>query len=292
LLLFTVLLSSQLLYYLLVIQTGIMYLYDSQLSSLYTLPIGGVIGSYISINFNLNKIKLYLFFVFFVEFILGVLYPNINLFGLLVLGFSLGLSTPWLLYLFKEVSKKYMMVGLIISYVVGTYFYPYEVEQRGVFAISLALISIVAILLVSIKLPTYKKSSFFLPSVTFLLLASWIFLDSLLFEMISRDKTVDIWNNKTIIIILFHILGVLIAHYFKKIRSSYIVYSLFGLSYIFYFLESNIVLAMIYPFVISIYNYILFDHLIYKAPYISLGNMLIVLGWLASGFGLFIALKV
>lgn len=105
-----IVLSSQLLYYLLITQTGVVGAFDSHIHDLYTLPIGGVIGSIVSAYWKHHGIKQELFFMFVAQIILSWFYPDYSLGLLLVLGFIVGYTTPLMLYVFREQSRKCPLV--------------------------------------------------------------------------------------------------------------------------------------------------------------------------------------
>lgn len=87
----------------------------------------------------------------------------------------------------------------------------------------------------------------------------WVFLDSALFESLSRDITISIWRDGfTFQIALFHVIGVFVL-YFSKLKKpkSLFILTLFAASYLFYFLREGYILSIVYPFVISYYNVVI-----------------------------------
>lgn len=121
----------------------------------------------------------------------------------------------------------------------------------------------------------------------------WIFLDSSLFETLSRDTSVPIWRGGySFEIVAFHIIGVIAALKIKlqKLEKELFIILLFALSYLFYFLQEAILLSIIYPFVISFYNVTILQSLL-KKDLKNLAFYMIFIGWIASGAGLFIALE-
>ena len=121
----------------------------------------------------------------------------------------------------------------------------------------------------------------------------WVFLDSTLFESLSRDITISIWRDGfTFQIALFHVIGVFCALYFKieKNQKSLFILTLFAASYLFYFLREGFILSIVYPFVISYYNVVILQT-IAKKDFKTITFYMIFIGWMASGAGLFVALS-
>ena len=121
----------------------------------------------------------------------------------------------------------------------------------------------------------------------------WVFLDSALFEALSRDITISIWRDGfTFQIALFHVIGVFCALFFKieKNQKSLLILTLFAASYLFYFLREGFILSIVYPFVISYYNVVILQT-IAKKDFKTITFYMIFIGWMASGAGLFVALS-
>jgi len=121
----------------------------------------------------------------------------------------------------------------------------------------------------------------------------WVFVDSSLFETLSRESGISIWRDGyTAQIVLFHILGVITAisikinYFIKKV----LLTTLFILSYLFYFMHEALLLSIVYPFVISYYNVIILQSLIKVKSFKDIGIYMIFIGWIASGSGLMVAL--
>ena len=103
----------------------------------------------------------------------------------------------------------------------------------------------------------------------------------------------DIWSHYTFTIMLFHLLG-LVGAYFIKIsitQKHIFIASVFVLSYALSYLEEPLLLAMIYPFVISYYNVVVFTTLSREMSIRKLAFMMVFVGWMASGLGLAVALS-
>lgn len=286
-----VVLSSQLLYYLLIAQTGVVGAFDSHLYDLYTLPIGGVIGSLFAAFWKHLEIKEELFFMFGTQIMISWFYPDYSLGLLLVLGFIVGYTTPLLLYVFREQSRKNLALGLALSYAVGTALYTYPFEERGIIAIILPTISMIALYFST--LPTKSQNK--IVSITWKMIGVmmvWIFADSALFETLSRSSEMDIWGHYTAVIVASHLFGVYLAFRYGKtlMHSSGVIIGLFALSYGVYYAHQPILLAIIYPIIISYYNVLLFRELTKMGDVRSIGIAMVGVGWGASSIANLVAL--
>lgn len=97
--------ASELCYYLLIAQTGIVEYFSSNLFLIAPLPIGGIIGSllvsYIKIE-NKNKISLFLI----IQLTMSFLYPNLNILTLFILGMAVGSLAPLII---NEIKKLHLL---------------------------------------------------------------------------------------------------------------------------------------------------------------------------------------
>lgn len=281
--LLVIVLSSQLLYYLLIAQTGVVGAFDSDIKELFTLPIGGVIGSLLSAYWRHHGIKMELCFLFGVQVMLSWFYPNYSLGVLLVLGFVVGYTTPLLLYLFGTQSKLQLAFGLAISYAVGTALYTYPFALRGNIAILFPLISVVALRfshLPSEIRPSEKR----LDGRIVAMMMLWIFTDSALFETLSRSGGMDIWSHHTVLIIVSHLAGVYLAYRYGENlkRQGWVIWTLFVVSYALYYIHYPLGLAVVYPIVISYYNVLLFRTLIAMHNIRHIAIAMVGVGWVAA----------
>ncbi len=279
--------ASELCYYLLIAQTGVVEYFSSNLFLIAPLPIGGVIGSllvsYIKIDFK-NKISLFLT----IQLIMSFLYPNFNMITLFILGFAVGSLAPLVVNEIKKATLIELGLALSISYVTGTILFNYEVESRGIIAIILTTITLIA----SRFLPTNEMQKSSNQEFALLMMVLWVFLDSALFEALSRDIAISIWRDGfTFQIVLFHIIGVFCALYFRieKNQKALLILTLFAASYLFYFLREGEILSIVYPFVISYYNVVILQTII-KKDFKTISFYMIFIGWMASGAGLFVAI--
>ena len=279
--------ASELCYYLLIAQTGVVEYFSSNLSLTAPLHIGGVIGSllisYIKIN---NKITLFLI----AQLILSFMYPNYNFLTLFLLGFTVGSMAPMIINEVKKTSLIELGFALSLSYVTGTILFNYEVSQREIIAVTLTSITLIC----SLFLPqnNQEEKSLISPNHSLLIMVLWVFLDSSLFESLSRDLAVSIWRGGfTFEIALFHVIGLVCALYFKmeKNQNELFILILFALSYLLYFLREGFILSLVYPFVISYYNVVILQS-IRKKDFRTISLFMIFIGWMASGTGLLVAL--
>lgn len=282
--------AFELCYYLLIAQTGIVEYFASDIFRIAPLPMGGVIGSFLSYKLPFkteNKIKLFLI----IQLVLTFFYPDFWAIMLFILGISVGALAPLLINELKKASMLELGLALSLSYGVGTFLFNYAPENREYIAIFFTLIVLVS----SYFLPSQeeeKPADSFVKYPLFVMIL-WIFLDSALFETLSRDINISIWRDGfTLEIIAFHIIGVIAALKFniQRIENELFIIILFALSYLFYFLQEPLVLSIIYPFVISYYNVNILKTLI-KKPLRKIALYMIFIGWAASGAGLFVALE-
>lgn len=290
--LLVIVLSSQLLYYLLIAQTGVVGAFDSHIHDLYPLPIGGVIGSLIAAYWKHHGLKQELYFMFGAQIMISWFYPNYSLGMMLVLGFIVGYTTPLLLHAFKDESKGALAIGLGISYAVGTSLYTYPFIERGWIAITLPLISMIALYFSTIHahIPNYHSV---INKKMVVVMMIWIFVDSALFETLSRSDSMDIWSEYTLLIITAHLAGVWGAYrygttFFTQIP---IILGLFALSYGAYYLGQNFLLAIVYPIAISYYNVLLFRELTQMGDVRSIAISMIGVGWIGASIANIVALE-
>lgn len=285
-------LSSQLLYYLLIAQTGIVGAFHSHIHDLYTLPIGGVIGAVLSAWRSHRFLTIELYILFVLQGVISWFYPDYSLWMLWILGFLVGYTTPLLLYAFRFQSKLSLALGLAISYTIGTALYSYPFDERGSIATALPLISIIALYFSRLQSDMNAEKKPF-QWITLVLMMLWIFADSALFETLSRSGDMDIWGKYPLLIINSHLLGVYLAYRYgtELTKQSRIILTLFLLSYMFYGLKIPLLLSIIYPVVISYYNVLLFQALIRLADIRLIGLSMVGVGWIATSAANAIALE-
>lgn len=278
-----IVLASQLLYYLLIAQTGVVGAFNSDIYDLYTLPIGGIIGSLLSAYWRHFDIRMELFFMFGIQVLISWFYPDYSLGMLLVLGFVVGFTTPLLLYIFRFQSTLQLALGLAISYTVGTALYTYPFLERGDIAIILPFVSVSALYFSHPKHISEGKNSPFNWGILAVMML-WIFADSALFETLSRSGGMDIWRTYPLLIIAAHLLGIFLAYRYGGafMRQTRVILSLFILSYTLYWLKEPILLSVVYPVVISYYNVLLFQALIRLADIRLIALSMVGVGWIAT----------
>ncbi|WP_419767808.1 hypothetical protein [Arcobacter sp.] len=286
----TLFIAFELCYYLLIAQTGIVEYFSSNIFLIAFLPMGGVIGSLLSYYIKIsNQQKITIFLC--MQLVLSFFYPNFSSFELFLLGISVGALAPLLINELKKASIIELGFALSISYGIGTLLFNYDVSKREFIGVAFTLIA----LLCSTQLPKLKeiKTNNSIESYSLFIMVLWIFLDSALFETLSRDVSIPIWRGGyTFEIVIFHILGVIAALKFniQKLEKELFIIILFALSYLFYFLQSPLLLSIVYPFVISYYNVTILQSLL-KKDLKALAFYMVFIGWMASGAGLFVALE-
>lgn len=279
--------SAELSYYLLIAQTGIVESFASNIYAIAPLPVGGVVGSIIIYFWKISNEKKIILFLSF-QLLLSFYYPNFNNLMLFILGISVGALAPLLINELKKATFIDLGLALAISYSLGTALFNYEATQRGEIAIVLTIVTIVC----TFFLPK-KEILSSNPEYSLFVMVLWIFLDSSLFETLSRDVNISIWRDGySIEIVIFHIIGVITALKYKieKNLNELIVVTLFALSYLFYFIQEAFILSLIYPFVISYYNVLILKSIL-KKDLKTISVYMVFIGWIASGLGLFVALE-
>jgi len=291
----SLLLGFELSYYLLIVQTGIVAHYNSDLIALFPMFAGGVMGTIFAgktwIKFDKATHKI--IFALTLQLFLSFLYPNYNIFTLFLLGIAVGMMAPLGIYLFKSKQQIELLFALGIAYTMGTYSFTSAIQSRTFMALMITGIALVSAIVLRTYRVNTKSKNISHDIKSYLPLMLWILLDSNLFETISRHAGLDIWSKYTFVIISFHLLGLLVAHNLKlAIKTQHkIIALLFFLSYSISYLEWGFLLAIFYPFTISYYNIIVFTTLSKEMSLSRLSFIMIFVGWLASGFGLAIALS-
>ena len=294
--LFTLFVASEFCYYLLIAQTGIIEVFHSDIQAFFTLPMGGVLGSllvYRSFGWLNTDQKKIIFFVG-IQALCSLFYPSLNLVVLGALGISLGMSAPLLIKLTKGRYAE-IAIALGFTYALATALFTYEPNLRGNLAIALSLIALTCSFFIH-RLPEHRveiePQSLSIYAV--LSMAVWAFLDANLFETLSRSSDISIWRAETWhIILVFHLVGMGSAYLLRdtlREHHSFIIASLFSLSYMLYVSREAVLLSMVYPFVISYYNFIIMKRLSKLGNLRQLGMIMVFTGWIAGGGGLMSAL--
>jgi len=281
------LLSLELSYYLLIIQTGIVEFYASDIFAILTLPIGGILGSLLSPYTKIsseNKLTFFIAIQLFVSFF----YPNLSAFMLFILGFSSGVISVLMIHKLKSASRYEIGVALSISYVIGTLLFNYDIDERDVIALLFSLIVLIA--------SRFLPKEFIVQDLRYnhkiLTMFIWVLLDATLFEMLSRDSGISIWRDGfSYEIAIFHVIGVFLALSIKStdLYRSIVIFVLFFFSYLFYYLKEPYILSAIYPIAISYYNIVILQTIL-KKDIKTISYYMVFIAWLATGLGLELAL--
>lgn len=294
--LFMLFFASEFCYYLLIAQTGIVEVFGSDISLFFTLPLGGIIGSLLVYKnvwrFDNDQRKITLFLA--IQTICSLFYPHLTLFVLFILGLSLGASAPLLINMVRGRLLE-TAVGLGITYAIGTTLFTYPSELRGNLAI---LLSVIAFVTSFFTCKEEKEELIPLNNMSLLSIASmsiWAFLDANLFETLSRSAAaISIWRGQEwYLILIFHIVGIVMAYVLRDRLKEHnlLIALLFTISYMLYAANENIMLSIVYPFVISYYNFVIIQRLSSLKNLKFLGVIMVFTGWIAGGSGLMSALN-
>jgi hypothetical protein len=291
----TTLLGFELVYYLLIIQTGLAESYHSDLLALAPVFIGGVAGSVVS-GYRWGRLAdpvQKLIAVLALQSLLTYWYPDYNALTLFLLGISVGAAAPLAIYLFTPSNRSLLLMALGTAYAIGTYNFTVNPLHREIYGMTFSLIALGS----SLFLVGYKaQKEHYLdraPYGVYLLLMVWVMLDSYLFETLSRHSGLMIWRGEfTYVIITGHLFGLVAAYVipFGRRFQHLLIGVLFALSYIASYMEWTLMMAIVYPVVISYYNVTVFLHLSRVETMARLGYLMVFIGWFASGAGLGLAL--
>ena len=283
-----ILVAFELSYYLLIVQTGIVEYYSSNIYLLATLPLGGIIGSIFS-SFIKEKKRDILSFFIFLQLLISLFYPNISQQLLFVLGVSAGVISVLMIDLLKKLKPFEIGVALSISYTIGTLLFNYDVSLRGDLAVLLSVVVLVGSRFLP-KEDIHREDSYRHSIVVMLI---WVLLDATLFETLSRDTVISIWRDGfSLEIVFFHIVGVVLALSLKlsnRVNES-VILLLFIMSYFLYYLKLAYLLSAIYPIAISYYNIVILQTIL-KKDLKTIAIYMLFIAWVSSGLGLFMALN-
>jgi len=285
--------AFELCYYLLIAQTGIVEYFNSDMLAIGTLPVGGIVGAIFVMKSSYSKRTL-LIALLSVQSIMTLFYPNFTPFMLFILGISVGGIAPILVESLKLQKGYEMGISLAIAYSVGTMLFNTEPADRQGLALVFSLIALISAHMLPYRSVIKEKVSSYFDYGLLLMMTLWVFLDSALFETLSRDVYIPIWRGGfSFEIVIFHIIGIIVAiHYrLQRAQQEFIILSLFALSYLLFFLQEAFLLSLVYPFVISYYNVVILQNLTKIKEFKMIAVSMIFIGWIASGAGLMVALQ-
>ncbi len=286
--------TFELCYYLLIAQTGLVEYFHSDIFVIGMLPLGGIIGALFTRYCIVSKENL-LIYMLVGQSILTLFYPDLSLIMLFLLGFCIGGIAPLLIVALKNQKDYEMGIALALAYMIGTILFNIPVENRQEIALLFSVIAVWSASFISLKTKARVESTNERFPLSILgMMTLWAFMDSTLFETLSRDPSISIWRGGyELPIILFHFAGIVTA-LFGHTRSTdkeRFILLLFALSYLSYFFHEALVLAMVYPFVISYYNVVILQEVIKIKSFGTIVIVMICIGWIASGIGLMVALQ-
>ncbi len=278
--------ATEFTFYLLILQTGIVEYHHSDMSQIWMVPVGGVLGIIASIFVHKEREWL-IPLLLLTQLLLSFHYATANAIELFLLGLISGLTAPMLIARIDKFSIA--TIALALSYAYGTYYFDVLAQDRTQIALFLSLVAFIASLFAQMQ--NLKKSTLNPTIYSVGSIFLWLLLDAGLFETLSRDSVMHLWGDGAFIwnIIIFHIIGLVVAYKGMSWRhNNSLLLALFVLSYSLYSLGWQWGLSIVYPFVISYYNVIILKELT-RLPYAFLAVMALSL-WGASGLGLLVAL--
>ena len=283
---FLILFASEMTFYLLILQTGIVEFHHSDMREIWMVPVGGVIGIISSI-YGYRYRKTLVPLLLLGQLILSFHYTHDSGMEMFALGFISGFTAPLLI---ARIDNFFVVaVALGISYLIGTSNFDLPADGRTGIAVVLSAFAFAAALFADMGRKKVEREQYSVTATATIFF--WLILDAALFETLSRDASMRIWGEEgfTLTIIAFHLVGIAAAYRLREWRHNDLaVLLLFTLTYSTYALGFQIVLAVVYPFVISYYNVIILEQF-RKIHYPNLAFVALSL-WIASGFGLMIAL--
>ena len=286
----TLLVAAQFLYYLLIAQTGIVEYFHSDLSRIFWLPLGGIVGTVLSARLPGSE-RQRLTGLLILQGLITLQYPALSPVLLGFLGIVMGASAPLMVRLLREGGPLVLGGALGLSYLAGTLLFTSPAAWRGPLGIVLTLAA-----LLLLPRARGRRAPAALPPLAFGTIATmalWAFLDSALFETLSRDASLSIWRDgHSYEIALFHLLGVVLALWAPLgwRGSRQLIALLFAAAYLSYLAALPLFLAAVYPVVISYYNVVILRRLSRERELSRIAAAMLAIGWGASGAGLGAAL--
>jgi hypothetical protein len=285
--------AFELCYYLLIAQTGIVEYFNSDMLAIGTLPVGGVLGA-IYVMFSRFSKRTLLISLLSVQTVMTLFYPDFTPFMLFILGISVGGIAPILVNSLKLQKGLEMGISLAIAYTVGTSLFTTDPASRLYMALLFSVVALISVHFLPSQSETKQRYQSYFDYSLLAMMTLWVFLDSALFETLSRDVYMPIWRGGfSVEIVFFHILGVIAAFSYKieRVQKELLILSLFAFSYLLFFLQEALLLSIVYPFVISYYNVVILQNLIKVKEFKMIAVSMIFIGWIASGAGLLVALE-
>lgn len=281
---FIILFFTETSYYLLILQTGIVDYFHADISHIWMIPVGGVLGILTIAKLQHRStivIVALLFQTFFMFF-----YPAFNPLMLFILGYLSGLVAPYLIYHLKSVEQVLVILGL--SYLLGTVAIAIVPQNRGTLAVVLSLLAVSSAYFVKENRIVKKPQS--LELKTYGQIFIWLVLDASLFGMLTNSN-IAIWGDThyMLVIVFFHGFGLYLGYKLYHYRfNPQLIMGLFILSYVLFWIQKSYLLAIVYPIVISYYNVIILKHFMRLSfGQLALASLSL---WVSAGVGLLITL--
>ena len=140
-------------YYLLILQTGVVELYNSDITQIWITPLCGILGMLSA--FKLQYRYTLIIMALIVQTILMFFYPQFHIYSLAILGFSSGVIAPYLIYQLRSITQ--VIIGLGLAYTFSTFAITIPAINRGTLAIALSLIALISIFFIDTT-PIKKES--------------------------------------------------------------------------------------------------------------------------------------
>ena len=185
--------AFELCYYLLIAQTGIVEYFNSDMLAIGTLPVGGVVGAVFVMMSSYSKRTL-LISLLSVQSVMTLFYPNFTPFMLFVLGVSVGGIAPLLVESLKLQKGFEMGISLAIAYSVGTTLFNTNPADRQNIALLFSLTALVSAHMLPFLDNIKQKTDNYFDYTLLGMMTLWVFLDSALFDTLSRDIYIPIFH--------------------------------------------------------------------------------------------------
>ncbi len=284
---FMFLFAAEFTFYLLILQTGVVMYHASELTQIWMMPVGGMLGVFVSV-FVYRARGWLIPLLLFLQLLLSFHYATANTVELFLLGLLSGLTAPVLIARITGVGAA--AIALAISYAYGTSYFSVPAAERTDIALFLSAVALFASLFAKLDRDRTAKGSVSVYCAGTIFF--WLLLDAALFETLSRDSDMQLWGNISFTgnIIIFHCIGLFAAYKARDWRyNDGMILLLFALTYSLYATGLREPLSLVYPFTISYYNVIILRQLM-RLPYALLAMIALSL-WAASGMGLLVALS-
>ena len=279
-LLVLVVVSTQILYYLLMAQIAFTTISALHPLALYALGLGGILGSIFSASWNHDASKTELIYIFSGEIILSSFYPDLSFGTIFFLGLLLGYVMPILIYSFSNQSKKLLALSVVLALGFGLLLFTNVDAERSFLGVILPLGSLVALYYSKNSLEEYYQDE----KIKRLLLIAMMFVviaDTLLYKLLNALPGVNVWDRYQWIILAFYVFGGYLAYWFpKKILFKIIITGFtFAIASIALWYKQPLISVSIYSLGVGFYYVTFFFYLAERQNIRIIGILLLWIGW-------------